>query len=70
MTLLRRAILPALVVIASGCADVLTDVGLGEESRLVVQATLAGTTESALVVEVTAPDIPTAWSPTRWFRTT
>jgi hypothetical protein len=60
MTLLRRASLLALVVFASGCADVLTDVGSGEEARLVLHANVAGSAARTLVVEVTAPDIPTA----------
>jgi hypothetical protein len=56
----RRAAMLATVVIASGCADAPTAVVLRDDARLVVQASLTGTAVRAFVIEVTAPDIPTA----------
>jgi hypothetical protein len=47
-----------LTVIAAGCGDSPTGPAISDTAGLVVQASLAGTPASALVLEVAAPDIP------------
>lgn len=48
-----------MLILAIGCSDLPTISHAIEDSRLIVHANLAGTATIGLVVEVSAPDIPT-----------
>lgn len=48
-----------LFLLVLGCGDVPTSVDVPGKAKLIVMANLAGTATNALVIEVSAPDIPT-----------
>jgi len=54
----RSGALLLLLCFVAGCDGPFGPLDLNEDARLVVEAQLAGTSASALVLEVTAPDIP------------